>query len=320
MLRARQHRSTDSADHRYSLRVNRAEQRPFQAFVAALLAVAVLSIMDALMKHLVLAIGLVAVSLWRSIASLVISIAMYLPSGLKWPAPRTIRLHVARSLVVTVMAALFFWGIARVPLAQAIALTFIAPLIAMLLAGWSLGEQVSRRSVLGALIAFAGVIVIVIGQARAELGHDLLLGIGAIIGSALCYAVNIVMMRHQALAAKPLEINFFQSATVLVVWLAALPVIGVPSWPATQWGWVVLAAVMSTSGTLLFAWGYARGPASYLAVTEYSGFLWASLMGWLVFSEHVSPFTTVGAVMIIGGCLVAATRERALPPEIELAA
>ena len=76
---------------------------------------------------------------------------------------------------------------------------------------------------------------------------------------------------------------------------------------------------MSTCGTLLFAWGYARGPASYLAVSEYSGFLWASMLGWLFFSERVSNTTLGGAVLIVGGCLVAA-RRKPLPPEIDLAA
>ncbi|HEX8839906.1 MAG TPA: DMT family transporter, partial [Sphingomicrobium sp.] len=190
--------------------MNRAPQHPVQGFVAALGAVAVLSVMDALMKHLVLAIGLVAVSVWRSAVNFALSAVLYLPRGLLWPDRKTLRLHVVRSVIVTVMAALFFWGIARVPLAQAIALTFIAPLIAMLLAAFSLNERVGRSSIIGAVGAFAGVIVIVIGQARASVASDVLLGIGAILASALCYAVNIVMMRHQALAARPLEINFFQ--------------------------------------------------------------------------------------------------------------
>ncbi|HEX8840492.1 MAG TPA: DMT family transporter, partial [Sphingomicrobium sp.] len=276
--------------------------------------------MDALMKHLVLAIGLVAVSVWRSAVNFALSAVLYLPRGLSWPDRKTLRLHVVRSVIVTVMAALFFWGIARVPLAQAIALTFIAPLIAMLLAAFSLNERVGRSSIIGAIGAFAGVIVIVIGQARASVASDVLLGIGAILASALCYAVNIVMMRHQALAARPLEINFFQGLTVLVLWLVVLPFVGLPSWPGSQWGWIVAAALMSTSGTLLFAWGYARGPASYLAVTEYSGFLWASLMGWLFFRERVSLTTAMGAVLIVGGCLIAARRRPPLPPEIDVAA
>jgi S-adenosylmethionine uptake transporter len=219
-----------------------------------------------------------------------------------------------------VMAALFFWGIGRVPLAQAIALTFIAPLIAMLLAALLLDEKIGSRSIAGSVVAFAGVIVIVLGQAQARVASDVLLGIAAIIGSALCYAGNIVLMRRQALAARPLEINFFQCVTVMALWLLAIPLAGIPAWPHEQWPWVIVACLLSTAGTLLFAWGYARGPASYLAATEYSGFLWASLMGWLVFRERVSLYTLAGAILIVGGCLVAARGKRPPLPEIDVAA
>ena len=297
--------------------MNRVTQHPVQGFVAALGAVAVLSIMDAVMKHLVLTIGIIAVSVWRSAANLSLSAALYLPRRESWPDRRTLRIHVLRGIDVTIMAVLFFWGIGRVPLAQAIALTFIAPLIAMLLAAAFLQEKIGSRSVAGSLTAFAGVIVIVLGQAAAHVGNDMLLGSAAILGSALCYAVNIVLMRHQALAAKPLEINFFQSMTVMAMWLLALPIAGVPAWPGGQWLWIIVACLLSTAGTLLFAWGYARGPASYLAATEYSGFLWASALGWLVFHERVSTYTLAGALLIVGGCLVAARGKVTEPPEMD---
>jgi S-adenosylmethionine uptake transporter len=300
--------------------VNRVAQHSIKAFSAALGAVAVLSIMDAVMKHLVLVIGIVAVSIWRSAANLSLSTILYLPTRKSWPSAQTLRVHVARGIIVTVMAALFFWGIGRVPLAQAIALTFIAPLIAMLLAALFLDERIGASSIGGALLAFAGVLVIVLGQARANVRADILLGIAAILASALCYAVNIVLMRRQALAARPLEINFFQCLTVMILWLIAIPLVGLPSWPAGEWLWIIVATLLSTSGTLLFAWGYARGPASYLAVTEYSGFLWAALMGWLVFSERVSLYTLAGAVLIVGGCFIAARGKRPELPEIDAAA
>jgi S-adenosylmethionine uptake transporter len=300
--------------------VNRVTQHPVRGFLAALGAVAVLSIMDAVMKHLVLVIGIVAVSIWRSAANLSLSTILYLPTRKSWPSAQTLRVHVARGIIVTVMAALFFWGIGRVPLAQAIALTFIAPLIAMLLAALFLDERIGASSIAGALLAFAGVLVIVLGQARASVRADILLGIAAILASAVCYAVNIVLMRRQALAAKPLEINFFQCLTVMVGWLVAIPLVGLPIWPGEQWLWIIVATLLSTSGTLLFAWGYARGPASYLAVTEYSGFLWAALMGWLVFHERVSSYTLAGAVLIVVGCFIAARGKRPERPEIDVAA
>jgi len=291
---------------------------PVQGFIAALGAVAVLSTMDAVMKHLVLTIGIFAVSVWRAIANFILSAILYLPRRQRWPTRRTLWIHVARSVVVTLMAVLFFWGIGRVPLAQGIALTFIAPLIAMLFAPLFLKERLAGRSIFGALAAFAGVIVIVVGQARAEVGEDVMLGISAILGSALCYSVNILMMRWQALAAKPLEINFFQSIVVLALWIGVLPIIGFQPWPHGQIGWIVVASALSTTGGLLFAWAYARGEASYLAVTEYSAFLWASLLGWLIFQERVSLYTLAGALLIVGGCLAAAGRNLAEPPEMDL--
>ena len=299
--------------------MNRVAQAPVQAFLASLAAVAVLSIMDALMKHLVIALGIFAVSVWRSLAVLVIAGGLYLPRKLPWPSRTVMKLHVARGAVVTLMALLFFWGLARVPIAQAIALTFIAPLIALILAAAFLNEKIGPRSIGGSIAAFTGVVVIVFGQARAELGPGVLVGSAAILGSALCYAVNIVMMRQQALAAKPLEINFFQALTVTALWAAAAVVMGIPEWPEGLSGAIVLAAAMSTAGGLLFAWAYARAEASYLAVTEYSAFLWAAALGWLLFDEAVSGYTVAGAVLIVGGCLLASRRTPDAPPEIEAA-
>jgi S-adenosylmethionine uptake transporter len=301
--------------------VNRVPQRPVLAFAVALAAVGTLSIMDALMKALVIALGIYAVSLWRSLITLAISASLYLPRRLPWPSRSTLRIHVWRGVVVMVMALLFFWGIGRVPLAQGIALTFIAPLLALLLAAISLGETISARSIGASIAAFVGVVIIVVGQAKAQLGPGVLVGSIAILGSALCYAVNIVLMRHQALAAKPLEISFFQTLVVTLLWLAVLPFAGIPAVPTFGWwGWIAVAAAMSVAGGLLFAVAYARAEASYLAVTEYSAFLWASVLGWLVFHERVGPFTLAGAVLIVGGCLVASRGKRAVAPEIEVAA
>lgn len=273
--------------------------------------------MDAVMKDLVLAIGLYATSVWRALVGLLLSALIYLPIRRAWPSPKVFRLHVVRGAVVTVMGLLFFFGLARIPMAQAIALTFIAPLIALFLAALTLGEQVGRRTIAASLLAFAGVLVIVGGQARAELGEGVLLGTMAILGSAVCYAVNIVLMRRQSLAAGPLEIGFFQNITVTALLCASIPVLGEPLWPGEHWAGIVAVALMSLTGVFLFAFAYARGEASYLAVTEYSGFIWAVVLGWLVFAEPVSPYTLAGALLIVVGCVFAAREKPRPEPEIE---
>jgi S-adenosylmethionine uptake transporter len=300
--------------------VNRVTQHPVQAFLVCVLGIALFSAMDAVMKGLVLAIGTFATMFWRNAIGIGLSGAAYLPRRSCWPSRSTMRIHLARGVLSTAMGYLFFWGIGRVPLAQAIALAFIAPLMALYLAAVMLDEHVSRRTVGGSLIAFAGVVVIFIGQARAELGREALIGSLAILGSAMLYAVNIVLMRRQALVADPLEITFFQSVIVTVVLALFVPVVGlsVPALP--HWPWLLLAACLAISSLILLGWAYARAEASYLAATEYTAFLWASLFGWLVFRESLSPFTVAGAGLIVAGCILAAGKHPDSDPPLEAAA
>ena len=154
--------------------MNRVAQHPVHGFVAALAAVGILSVMDAVMKALVLAHRHLCVSVWRAVVNLILTGRSICRGGCRGRTGRSSRSTSARGVIVTVMAFLFFWGIGRVPLAQAIALTFIAPLIALLLAAVFLGEKIGRRSIGGSAMAFAGVIVIVLGQARADLGQEAL--------------------------------------------------------------------------------------------------------------------------------------------------
>ncbi|HEX6742193.1 MAG TPA: DMT family transporter [Sphingomicrobium sp.] len=300
--------------------MNRVIQHPLQAFLVCVLGIALFSAMDAVMKGLVLAIGAFTTMFWRNLVGIGLSGAAYLPFVSKWPSRATMTIHVTRGVVSTAMGFLFFWGIGRVPLAQAIALAFIAPLIALYLAAVTLHERVSPKTVGASLVAFAGVVVIFIGQARADVGRDALIGSLAIIASAMLYAINIILMRRQALVADPLEITFFQSVIVTAVLAVLAPVVGLSLPPLGQWPWLLLAACLAIASLILLGWGYARAEASYLAATEYTAFLWASLFGWLVFHEALSPLTVAGAALIVAGCIFAARRPQDSSAPLEAAA
>ncbi len=293
---------------------------PLTAFLVGMVGIATFAIMDAVMKGLVLALGTYATLLWRSFVGVALAGSLFAANRPRWPARATLNIHLSRGAVSTVMGVLFFWGLARVPLAQAIALAFIAPLIALVLAAAMLGERVAKRTIGASLVAFAGVAVIFIGQARADLGRDALLGSSAIIVSALLYALNIILMRRQSQVAGPAEAAFFQNVTVSALLLAALPLLGTSVPAADHWPWLLLASVLSTASLLLLSWAYARAEASYLAATEYSSFLWAMLLGWLMFDETVSPYTLAGAALIVAGCIFAARRPEEASPVLEAAA
>jgi S-adenosylmethionine uptake transporter len=286
--------------------VTRVAQIPVPAFLVCVLGIALFSGMDAVMKGLVLTIGTYAAMFWRNLIGIGLSGVAYLPRRRSWPSRSTMVIHLARGILSTAMGFLFFWGIGRVPLAQAIALAFIAPLIALYLAAVTLHESVSRRTVGASLVAFAGVAVIFVGQARADLGRDALIGSLAVLASAMLYAVNIILMRRQALVADPLEITFFQSVIVTAVLAVLAPVVGLSLPPLGQWPWLLLAACLAITSLILLGWAYARAEASYLAATEYTAFLWAALFGWLVFREPLSPFTVAGAALIVAGCILTA--------------
>ena len=292
---------------------------PVIAFLVAAFGIATFSAMDAVMKGLVLAIGTYTTLFWRSLAGVAMTGALFAPTARR-PDTKTMKIHAARGLLGSVMAATFFWGLARVPMAQAIALAFIAPLMALYLAAVFLKEHVGPRLIGASLVAFGGVIVILIGQAQADLGREALLGSIAILCSAGCYAVNIILMRRQALAASPTEASFFQSLFMAMGLAAAMPFIGIALPPLEKLPMILLAAFLATASLLLLSWAYARAQASYLATTEYTSFLWAALFGWLIFGEKVSPYTVAGAAAIIGGCLLAARTPEEANPSLEVAA
>lgn len=289
------------------------------AFFVGSLGIATFSGMDAVMKGLVIALGIYPTMLWRMLSGVAMSGALFAARP-NWPSRSTMRIHLFRGCLTFVMAMLFFWGLARVPLAQAIALAFIAPLIALFLAAVFLDETIGPKTIAASLVAFAGVILIFIGQAQADLGHEALLGSIAILASAVCYAVNIILMRSQAQVAGPIEIAFFQNLIVAVLLVLSWPLFdGAALPPSGQWPFILLAAFLSTASLLLLSWAYARAEASYLAATEYTSFLWAMLFGWLVFGETVSLFTLAGAALIVAGCILAARRPQDASPALEAA-
>nr|WP_276591686.1 DMT family transporter [Sphingomicrobium nitratireducens] len=285
-----------------------------RAYSGAIIAIGFLSAMDAAMKEVSLEAGALSALSWRALIAIPLVGAAYLMTRKGWPERATMRLHLVRGIMMVPMSFTFFWGLTYVPMAQAIALAFIAPLLAAILAGPLLGEQVGKRILGGSGLAFLGVATILFGQTQADLGREALLGGLSILLSATLYAFNMLLMRKQSQRAGPIEIAFYYFAIAGAgFWLVSL-VAGVPAFPAASVRALLVATGLSIAGMLGLAWAYARAEASYLSTSEYSGFLWAALFGFLVFSEVPSPWTVAGAVAIVVGCWIAARPEPADHP------
>jgi len=285
-------------------------------FAVATLGIALFSGMDALMKHLSLAMGAYNALLWRTMAGVAIGALVFFGQRHPWPSRPAMRIHLLRGSMSSLMAILFFWGLARVPLAQGVALAFVAPLIALYLAALILKEKIERRAILASMLGFAGVLVILGGQAEAEMGPDAFRGALAILVSAALYAWNIILMRQQAQVARPVEIAFFTNGIMCFGFVLAAPFLAVA--PAIGHAPALFGAALLAFGSLiLLSWAYARAEAQFLAPVVYTAFVWASLLGYLVFAEPVQPLTLVGAAMIVVACLIAARKGPQPLPELE---
>lgn len=282
-------------------------------FAAALAGVGFLSLMDAYMKEAALMIGAYTATVLRALIGAGLVAPVWLARGARMPSRAVLKLHLERGVVSAFMALTFFYSLTVLPLAEAIALSFIAPLIALYLARVLLGETISRSAIGASLIGFAGTLVIVGGRiGEGQLDERAALGFASLFVSALLYAYNFIVIRRQAQVAGPLEIATFHSGVGGLVLLTLAPLL----WKTPGGDALVpllAAGALTVAGSLSIAWAYARAEANALVPTEYSGFVWAALFGWLFFSEAVTLPTLAGTALIVTGCWIAARARRPRP-------
>jgi S-adenosylmethionine uptake transporter len=278
---------------------------PAIAFSVAAAGIGFFSLMDAAMKDLVIALGAFNAVVWRNMIGSVLTGALFVGTRQNWPKSDVLRLHAWRSIVVSVMAISFFWALARLPLAEAIGLSFIAPVIALFLAAILLREKIGREAILASIAGLGGVAIILVGKFSGEYDESALWGVAGVLFSAVIYAYNLVLARQQAQVAGPIEIAFFQNLLVSATLMVAGPWLLMPV-ALVKLPMLTAAAALAIIALLLLSWAYARAEAQVLIPVEYTAFVWAALFGWLFFTEPVTVWTVAGTALIVAGSLLAA--------------
>jgi len=292
---------------------------PATAFAVAAVGIASYSCMDAIMKGLSIASGAYSAVLWRSVAGVALLGPVFVIKRRPWPSRQALRLHWWRGLAAGSSVVLFFWGLVRVTMAQGVALTFLAPLVALYLAAAMLGERIRRSAIWGSAVASVGVLVIAAGEIEARASTAHMLGSAAILAASLLYAVSLILLRRQAQVADSLEVALFTSIVLGGVLLLGAPWFsGLPS--VVELPRIAAAAVLGSISAVLLAWAYARAQAQVLVPVEYTAFIWSSLLGYWTFGERVSFYTLGGAALIIAGCIVAVRAAAGPGPQTEAAA
>lgn len=231
--------------------------------------------------------------------------------------------HVLRGAVLFLAYTTYYLGIAALPLAMAVAISFAAPLFITALAGPLLGEKVGRIRWFAVLLGFLGVLIVM----KDGLG---LLEWAVILPavSAFCYALAQLHGRHIGATESASTMSVY--INVMFFLLSGLAGLVIGSGEFAQWShpslafllraWVwpagndlllmLACGVVATIGIYCLGQGYRLAEANLAAIFEYTALPWAILWGFLFFSQLPGFSTLAGVGLVIFAGVVIAVRER----------
>ena len=262
--------------------------------------------MDASMKLLAAHYPPLEIGALRGLASLPFVMAWVLATrGLSSLRPVRWGLHLLRGLLGIAMMVGFVYGIARLPLSSAYAITFVAPLLVTALAVPVLGEHVGPRRWAAILAGLVGVLVIL----RPGGGMFSMAGL-AVLSAAVCYAASAITVRVLART---------DSTQAMVVWMLVVLGVGAtvlawPSWVPVRggdWGIVLLVGAFGACGQVLLTEAFRLGEASKVTPLEYTALLWSLGIDLVVWDVLPDAATWLGAGIIVASGLYLVRRERA---------
>src|SRR3546814_138499 len=242
----------------------------------------------------------------RFVGHAVLVAAVLMPrKGSRVLASSNLKLQIVRSAFLFLSTMFNFFALRHLQLATTSSIMFTTPLLVAALSVPLLGEQVGWRRWSAIGVGFLGVLIIV-----RPTGHDLHWAIGL----SLC---NVVAVSLYQIATRKLAARDHSDTTSLysplfgtVVLLPLLPFVWEP--PSGPLAWVLLGATGVFGGIghwmLIIAHRYA--PASLLAPFPYSGILWMTASGYLVFGDLPDEWTVIGGAVVIASGLYVVHRER----------
>jgi drug/metabolite transporter (DMT)-like permease len=293
---------------------------PLQAVLLIAGAVLCFSLLDGIIKLLTQRYP-VPLLVWARYGVQAVAMVLWLAPSMGANLLRTRRLpmQVARSVILVGSSMLFFNALRFLPLAEATALSYLAPMLVVLLSALLLRERLTwvRMALVGAGIA--GMLLIVRPGTEVFRGGALL-----VLGSASLYAVFQILTRK--LAGEDIRVTLFYPAIVgTALMTVALPWVATDA--ALSWadaGLIVVAGLFGTVGHFMFIRAFQHAPASALTPFTYLQLVWATLFGWAVFGRFPDGYTLVGMAVITGSGLAVALHERRLgkrvfeePPAID---
>ncbi len=289
----------------------RANNETGQAIAIMVVAMLMLPGIDAIAKWLSGSISSGQVTFSRFLFQVLLMFPLLLRTRGKW-FTATLWLHAARGFFIAAATLLFFSSLAYLPIADAISIFFIEPLLVTLLSAVLLGETVGWRRILAISIGFLGSIII-IRPTFGNVGWPALYPVGA----AACFSFYILLTRKLVTGEDPIRLQFNAGVFGLMTMSLALAIgtrheINVLQvvWPTTG-QWLLLAALgfIATLGHLLVVLAFKRAPVSVLAPFQYVEIIGATVLGFIFFNDFPDPVTWIGILVIVGSGVYVFHRE-----------
>lgn len=219
-----------------------------------------------------------------------------------------------RGLAHTLAVILWFYAMARIPMADVTAMNYMTPIYITLGAALFLGEKLAFRRILAVGMAFGGVLIILRPGLR-----DISDGHIAMLGTAFFFAVSYLIAKRMSNTLSP---------TVVVAMLSITVTIGLAPFAAAVWvpptlaqiGWLFLVACFATTAHYTMTLAFQAAPMTVTQPVTFLQLLWATLVGALFFAEPVDTWVVVGGLVILASVSFITWREavlkrRATPPQ-----
>ncbi|QFU07979.1 Riboflavin transporter [Rhodobacteraceae bacterium THAF1] len=225
---------------------------------------------------------------------------------------RHLRLYAGRGVLHAIGVSMWFYAMTRIPIAEVTALNYLSPIYITIGAALFLGERFSWPRMVAILAALVGVALILRPGFRAvDLGHL------AMLGTALLFAGSYLIAKVLSDEVKPsIVVAMLSIWTTVGLAPMALAVWVWPSWD--ELGWLFLVASLATTGHFTMTLAFQSAPISVTQPITFLQLVWATLVGWWVFSEGIDAFVVAGGAIIVGSVVVISIREarqkRRTPP------
>jgi drug/metabolite transporter (DMT)-like permease len=226
--------------------------------------------------------------------------------GALWRAglPSVVRVPVLwRGAVHTLAVILWFYAMARIPVAEVTAIGYLNPVIVTLGAAVLFGEKLATRRLVAIGLAIVGALIVLRpGLREITPGHY------AQLGAAVSFAGSYLLAKRLSGLIPPAQVVALLSLTVTLGLLPFALLVWVPVTMA-QLAWLALVAAFATYAHYAMTRAFTEAPIAVTQPVTFMQLVWATMLGTLVFGEAVDPFVIAGGGLIIGAVSYITWRE-----------